>query len=99
MTGVDFRAAKFRQDFLWRAKREVVQHDHDVLHIARILLAGHHRSCEHQLLADGVRVHPVRAGRELECMGIGLTRSKQAASWAGPVLIGRRFDLPVPVHL
>ena len=49
---------------------EIMQHDNDILHVTRLLLPCHHGRGQQLLLADRVRVHPVRAGRKRELEGV-----------------------------
>ena len=93
------RAAELRQDLLGRSEGEIMQHDDDILHVTGVLLACHHGRGQHLLFADRVRVHPVRAGRKRELESVRLARGERPAVRACPILIGRCFNLPVPMHL
>ncbi|PTM48839.1 hypothetical protein C8P69_12212 [Phreatobacter oligotrophus] len=70
MTAMGARATEFGEDFGRRAEGEVVQHDHDVLYVARIFIVRDHRRGEELLLAQLMRVHPMGARSEPEGVGI-----------------------------
>ena len=99
MTGVGAAAGQFGKNLLRRAERKIVEHDNDVLDVAGIFFARDHRRGQQLLFAESVRVHPVRAGCQLEVVSPGCSDRQRSAVRAGTVLIGWCLDLPMPMHL